>query len=98
MSEEYSLTPEGDVSEKYSLTPEDHVSEEYSLTPEDHVSEEYSLTPLGRVEETTVSRRNIPVTAQAVEEVNGLSAQLCTDTQKTARLRALSAQLTNTRG
>ena len=78
------------------------MSEEYSLTPEDHVSEEYSLTPLGRVEETAVSRRNIPVTAQAFEEVstsfNGLSAQLCTDTQKTARLRALSAQLTNTRG
>ena len=57
------------------------------------MSEEYSLTPLGRVEKTAVSRRNIPVTAQAVEEVstsfNGLSAQLCTDTQKTAMLLSL---------
>ena len=53
------------MSEEYSLTPEGDVSEEYSLTPEDDRTDDYSPAPLDRVEETAISRRNIDIIAQA---------------------------------
>ena len=53
------------MSEEYSLTPEGDVSEEYSLTPEDDRTDDYSPAPLDRVEETAISRRNIDSIAQA---------------------------------
>ena len=53
------------MSEEYSQTPEGDVSEEYSLTPEDDRTDDYSPAPLDRVEETAISRRSIDINAQA---------------------------------